>query len=482
MLAIITERIKKHFNITLKLRVSGIYLAVTSAALIVAAFFVMTAASNTLYEDKSADLFAKANIIAESMVQTDDTEYVKSLMSQSLAGTGIRGALLSSAGSVIYDTVEQSQSTGKILSGGVIAAAQAGGQEQELTTAETGELILSAAVPVNDRGAVTGTVYLTRQMTDVTDVLAQLRLCLIIFGLFMLAVVFLLSISVGAVVTSPLSDFISTAQEISKGNFDSRIKLRGNKEIDKLAEAMNYMCSELEHLESKRRKFVSDASHELKTPMATIKLLCDSITATENPDLGMVREFLSDLSEEVDRLTRIIDNLLAMTKIDSGEIQLSKELVDFGMMLQKIKNKLTPLAMSKNITVTLDVQADMMPVMIDYDRIWEAVYNIVDNAIKYSKIGGGVLIKCGCTAGELVLEVFDSGPGIPDEFKERIFERFYRLDDSRARETGGTGLGLSISKEAVLLHGGDLRAEDNPDGGSCFIMRLPINEESDKRS
>ena len=120
----------------------------------------------------------------------------------------------------------------------------------------------------------------------------------------------------------------------------------------------------------------------------------------------------------------------------------------------------------------------MPPVTLDYDRIWESMYNIVENAIKYSKIGTVVKITAEIKESMLTVRISDSGKGIPDEFKERVFERFYRLDDSRTRETGGTGLGLAIAKEAVVLHGGTISVEDNPEGGSCFVMTLPAGNDA----
>lgn len=481
MLVIITEKIKKWFPISIRLRAGGIYLGVIIPAFLFMGIYIIVTVSRGLYNNEITDTFAKANIISsmvsETMTDNTDREEYHRIISSGLAGTGLRGILLDGSGKVLYDTNGSANAEGMIFTSSFLSEAFSGQQQGEVAKNAEGKKVLSAAVPVEYAGNTIGVIYLTKELGGIQRLISSLGWGLATFFIAILIIIGVLSIGMGYMVKSPLSEFVTTAREISKGNFDKRIAPQKNAEMNQLAEAMNYMCAELEHLETKRRKFVSDASHELKTPMATIKLICDSIATTDAPDMGMVKEFLSDLSDEVDRLTRIIEKLLLLSKLDSEERRISPELVDFGMMLQRIKNKLAPMAVNKNITVALDVQEDMPPVMMDYDRIWESVYNIVDNAIKYSKIGSVVKVSAAVDEAELTVRVFDSGRGIPDEYKERVFERFYRLDDSRARETGGTGLGLSIAREAVLLHNGQLYAEDNPDGGSCFVMKLPIASE-----
>ncbi len=457
----------------------AIYFAVILAALIAMCIFLAQATENNLYNHEKADLFAKANIIAGYGAQ-NDSESAQDMMSKSLAGTGARGIILDSLGQAVYDSNTFGSEDSFIFTSSLISKALSMEQEWEIYKSEAGANILSVAVPINDEGTNAGAVFLSKDMSPTDRTIGSVRLGLIVFCTAIMILMIIIIIRISHVITSPLNQFVIAAQEISKGNFDSKLAVKGTSEIDQLANAMNYMCSQLELLEAKRRKFVSDASHELKTPMATIKLICDSITSSEAPDIEMVKDFLSDLSDEVDRLTRIIEKLLLLTKMDSKQIQLSPELTDFEMMLQRIKNKLTPMASNKNITLSCDIKSTLPPVMLDYDRIWEAIYNVVDNAIKYSKIGGAVKITAQSEEDKLTVKVYDSGKGIPDEQKDRIFERFYRLDDSRTRETGGTGLGLSIAKEALVLHGGSIHAEDNPEGGSCFVMVLPISSDPAK--
>ena len=241
-----------------------------------------------------------------------------------------------------------------------------------------------------------------------------------------------------------------------------------------MAETLNYMCDELELLEEKRRNFVSDASHELKTPMAGIKLICDSLVSAENLEPAMVKEFLTDMSDEVDRLTRIVERLLVLTRMDAGDTSLKAEETDIRMLINQVVKKLTPIATSKDIVIYTDYHdKEFDPILLDYDKMYEAIYNIADNAIKYSPEGGFVHIDVTSDSNYLTIKFEDNGPGIPESERDRIFERFYRLDDSRARDTGGTGLGLSITKEAVSMHGGTITVTNASEVGSIFTIRLP---------
>ena len=182
------------------------------------------------------------------------------------------------------------------------------------------------------------------------------------------------------------------------------------------------------------------------------------------------------MSDEVDRLTRIVERLLVLTKLDAGGGSVKMEKSDIRLLTGHIVKKLSPIAAERNITINTDYHEDLFaPVLMDYDRLYEAVYNVLDNAVKYSPPDSTVTVDVSEKDEWVLIKITDSGPGIPEEARDRIFERFYRLDDSRARETGGTGLGLSIAKEAVVLHGGNITVSDGEDGGSVFTIILPLD-------
>ena len=337
---------------------------------------------------------------------------------------------------------------------------------------------MSVAVPLISEGKILGAVYIVQSLYNTDMAIAGIRNNLIVFAVIISILVAMLSLVISIMATAPIGNFISVSKEFSKGNFNVKAKEKGPLELVEMAKALNYMSAELNEYEQNRKKFVSDVSHELKTPLATIKLICDSIVTTDNPNHEMIQEFLGDLSDEVDRLTRIVERLLTLTKMDSNQNNISATPVDFVVMVNAIIRKLTPNAENKNIVLYSDYSVESLsPMLLDYDKTWEAIYNIVDNAIKYTPEGGYVKLGLELSGKNLLVKVEDNGPGIPDEDKEKIFERFYRLDDSRARETGGTGLGLAIAKEVVTLHGGKLYVEDAENGGSIFVMEFPYNSD-----
>lgn len=476
MLDIIIKRIKEtgiyEFFTTMRFRIAAMCFFIIVCTMFFMNIYIVNISRESLVNDRQTDMFMKANIISELIDIKNDEESVQNIaetVKNNLSGTGIRAVVVNKAYRVVYDSNEDMLSEAMFIRA-VVTSALLGKQESEVKNNT-----LTVCVPASG-----GAVYLEQDIMSVYRIIKYIRFSLIMFSVVICIFVIIFSIAISYMITSPLKVFIKTAREISKGNFKHRIKIDGTTEIKDLAETMNYMCAELEHIDEKRKKFVSDASHELKTPMATIKLICDTIVSTKNPDMEMVNEFLGDLSDEVDRLTRIVERLLTLTRMDSDKLEFSPELADYGMLIKRIQAKLQPAATKRNIIINCDIITDdMQPVFIDYDKTWETMYNIVDNAVKYSKPGAVVRIEVYVAGDELITRVTDGGPGIPDEYKERIFERFYRIDDSRARDTGGTGLGLAIAKEMIAMHCGRISVYDAENGGSIFEVSIPYKTESD---
>lgn len=456
------------------------YFMVILITLVLMSIYILGVLNENLYENERVKLFAKANIIADTasayVVMNDKT--VEDDVLQILAGTSVRGIIVNSAYNVLLDTSPESDLEGKIFTRDIIKTSLSGEQASSVDRAESDVNTMSVCVPIKQNERIVGAAYLMMSVDDIDATIGYIKFSLYIFSALISILVGMLSLGMSYIVTSPVDEFIAVAKEISKGNFSRRLTVKGHNELSQMAETLNYMCDELETLEERRKKFVSDASHELKTPLATIKLICDSLVTTEKPDIHVVKEFLGDLSDEVDRLTRIVERLLALTKLDSGNAAPKFESVDITALLNSVVRKLTPTANAKDIVLYTELEdTAAQPMMLDYDKIWEAVYNITDNAIKYSPEGGFVKVHLVFEDKRAVIQIEDNGPGIPEEEKDRIFERFYRLDDSRARDTGGTGLGLAIAKEAIMMHGGEITIQSEAGMGSIFTITLPYIQE-----
>lgn len=452
------------------------YFLVILVTLGLMSIYILGVLSENLYENERVKLFAKANIISDTIAPylLSNEQSVEEDVVQILAGSNVRGIVVNTAYTVLLDTTPESNLKSKIFTHDIIKIALSGEQSASLDKQESKSNTMSVCVPVKHAERITGAVYLMTTVDDIDIMLGHIQASLYIFSMLISILVGMLSLGMSYILTSPMDEFMSVAKEISKGNFSRRVKAKGHNELAEMAQTLNYMCDELETLDERRKKFVSDASHELKTPLATIKLICDSLVTTEKPDMNVVREFLGDLSDEVDRLTRIIERLLALTKLDSGNSTPRFESVDLTALVQAVIRKLTPIADAKDMVLYAQMpEEETKPMMLDFDKMWEAVYNVTDNAIKYSPEGGFVKVCMEWREDAAVITVEDNGPGIPDEEKERVFERFYRLDDSRARDTGGTGLGLAIAKEAVLMHDGTITIDSHDGMGSIFTIILP---------
>ena len=258
-----------------------------------------------------------------------------------------------------------------------------------------------------------------------------------------------------------------------------RVDSRGRDEMAQLADEFNQLTDRLQTTEEARRRFVSDASHELKTPLASIRLLTDSILQNDSVDMGTVREFVSDIGEEADRLTRISEHLLALTRLDGGP-ERRREPVELGAVVEKVAHMLTPLAQAMGVSLNTRIEP-ACALLATEDDLYQVAFNLMENAIKYNQAGGRVDVTVRHLGGKASLVVCDTGVGIPPEDMPKIFDRFYRVDKARSRAAGGTGLGLSIARDTARLHGGDIKAGPNPAGkGARFEAEFPALKEGDR--
>jgi signal transduction histidine kinase len=242
-----------------------------------------------------------------------------------------------------------------------------------------------------------------------------------------------------------------------------------------LALACNQMADQLEKVESTRQQFVSNVSHELKTPLSSIKVLSESILLQEEVPKEMYVEFLHDINSEVDRMAAIINDLLTLVKLDQKEIPLNFKETDINEMMEGIIKRLLPLAQGKKVFIHYVKEKDVVAIA-DEMKMTLAIANIVDNAIKYTPENGSVAINLDADHQNAFISVADTGIGIPDAEIGRIFERFYRVDKTRDRETGGTGLGLSITHSTIMMHNGSIKVYSKEDEGTTILVRIPIRQ------
>lgn len=274
--------------------------------------------------------------------------------------------------------------------------------------------------------------------------------------------------------TSPAKDMKEAILSLSDGDKNARIKKQTIKEYKDIGDAVNVLLDRLESIDGSRDEFVSNVSHELKTPMTSMKVLADSLLATENAPIEMYKDFMQDIAEEIDRENEIIGDLLNLVRTDGERAVLNIETVDVNELMEVVLKRLKTIALKNNIEIIFE---SMRPVTASIDRVKFIIVltNIIENAIKYNHPEGWVKITLNADHKFFYVDVSDSGIGIPEECKDQVFERFYRVDKARSRETGGTGLGLAITKNIVLLHKGTIKFYSKENEGTTFNIRIPLN-------
>ena len=244
-------------------------------------------------------------------------------------------------------------------------------------------------------------------------------------------------------------------------------------ETENISNTFNSLLAKLRLMEESRQEFVSNVSHELKTPLASMKVLADSLLVQEDAPVELYQEFMQDIAEEIDRENTIISDLLTLVKTDRKVTDLNVAATDVNEFLEQILKRLRPIAEQANIEMVFESNRSVSA-EIDTTRLSLAFSNLVENAIKYNRENGWVRVSLDADHKFFYVKVSDSGMGIPQDSLDYIFERFYRVDKSHSREIGGTGLGLAITKSAVVAHRGAIRVQSEMEQGTTFTVRIPL--------
>ena len=310
-------------------------------------------------------------------------------------------------------------------------------------------------------------------LSELTHSMARIQYNIIVFFVVVLVIVMLVGLYFSTVITNPINELNNLMQQTARTGFSVRANPKGNDEIAQLGRTFNMMSEKLQNIDQMRNDFISNASHELKTPLSAMKILIESLLHQENPDPATTRDFLGDINQEIDRLSAIVGDLLTIVRFDSRSEKLQMEPIALDELMFDTLGRLNPGADRAGITVEPSCD-ELCFVSGDPVKLQQVIYNLVDNAIKYTPRGGNVWVNLFTSSGRAVLEVKDNGIGIPKESLPHLFERFYRVDKARSRSTGGTGLGLSIVQSIVHLHGGDIEVESEENVGTTFRVYLPL--------
>ena len=336
--------------------------------------------------------------------------------------------------------------------------------------------VIEFAVPVRsaDVPQIQGAMLVTISCSEITATMMELNYQ----GLLLIAVIVVLSVFLGyilaTVLVKPLARVTKSIEDLTDGYQNDEISVPDYTETELITDAFNKMLARMKVLDESRSEFVSNVSHELKTPMTSMKVLADSLVGQQGVPEELYQEFLQDITAEIDRENRIITDLLSLVKMDKKTADLSIQHMDINQLLEDILKRLRPIADKRSIDLILD---SFRPVEADVDEIkfTSAISNLVENAIKYNVDDGWVRVSIDADHKYFYVTVADSGMGIPEDSLERICERFYRVDKSHSREIGGTGLGLAITRSTIAMHHGVIKVFSREGEGTTFSVRIPLS-------
>lgn len=311
----------------------------------------------------------------------------------------------------------------------------------------------------------------TDSITVTMDILTRKAL---ILEVMMIIAIIGIAIVLSDILTRPFTKVTQAINDVKAGYTDESISVPDYVETIHIVTAFNQLLGRMKVLDDSRQEFVSNVSHELKTPLTSMKVLADSLLEQPDAPVEMYQEFMGDITAEIDRENQIITDLLALVKMDKTAAMLNISTVNVNELTELICKRLRPIARKKDVEVIFE---SIRPVTAEIDEVKMTlvISNLVENAIKYNKDHGQVRIKLDADHQVFILEVKDTGIGIPEESLEHIYERFYRVDKSHSREIGGTGLGLAITRNAILMHRGSITVSSLEGEGTTFTVKIPLN-------
>ena len=436
--------------------------------------YPLLVSQNLVFKSKAAGMTSSVKVIESALSGLE--RLTEENVGQALSGmeeTGVSRILVTdTAGRILFDSRESGGAQGLYAFYTEVVQALRG-NDAVFCTYNDAAFISRMASPV-----VYHNQYAYEYDAEQADLFKSFQSNLLkISGIIALAVL-VLSVVLSRVLTAQIGELLAAIRHVREGAYTHRAAVKGNDEISQIATEFNSLTDRLQTTENARRRFVSDASHELKTPLAGIRLLTDSILHSDDMDSDTTREFVSDIGREAERLTRITENLLRLTRLDSAVVPEAQR-VEVCPVLDRVVRMLSMVARDHNITLThqCDPRA---AVMATEDDLHQILYNLMENGIKYSTVDGFVHTAVSVEGHTVIITVEDNGIGIPDEDMAHIFERFYRVDKMRSRAIGGTGLGLSIVQDTVAARGGTITVAHRPSGrGTVFTVTLPLAEGGD---
>ena len=453
------------------------YVVITFVVLLILNVYCSGISQRLFYESKEASMIEKCQLASDELSSLDvlSPSSVASILDQMDSLKVTRLIVTDQTGLVLYDSLQKAVGTYAMIPEVLRAMGKnelgSYGNDVFAWNYSKGSMDSRAATPIIYYGSIAGCVYMSEYDTSQGVLIQSLQSTVLQITLLLEIIVTLFSIAFAATFSRRLSRIMTSMRIIQQGDYTHKVDVGGNDELTILGNEFNDLTARLQTSEQKRSRFVSDASHELKTPLASIKLLSDSILQYDM-DLETVREFVGDIGDEAERLNRMTEKLLAMTRAE-GNVDAESEIIYMAPTVHRVARMLKQTAIQSGISFQLELEKDS-PVLILEDDLYQIIFNLMENGIKYNQHGGNLTVHLDRQGDNAILTVTDTGMGIPEEALGHVFERFYRVDKARSRQSGGSGLGLAIVRSIVQRNRGEISVSSVLGQGTTFTVQFPV--------
>lgn len=444
------------------------YVVITFFVLLFLNLYTSGVSMRLFYSNKEASMLEKARMTANEIANLDvlNTAAIEETIDRIGSLTFTRLVVTDAGGSIIYDS---EGSAGYALFPQIVTALES--NDVFTWHFDDGVMRSVVATPIFQYDSISGCVYMMEYDTEQGQLMDSLQRNIFTVSLGLEIGLLVFAFVFSGRYSRRLRKIMNSMQIIQEGDYTHKVNLSGKDELRVLGDEFNDLTERLNTSENKRRQFVSDASHELKTPLATIKLLSDSILQNEM-DQETTREFVTDIGNEADRLTRMTQKLLSLTKNEGNVAQIEAEIIYMAPTIERVVKMLSGIAETNQITIQTDLSNDSA-VLIPEDDLYQIAFNLAENGIKYNQPGGTLQISLHKNQDMAALRVTDTGVGIPPDAVGHVFERFYRVDKARSRASGGSGLGLSIVRSIVERNNGEISLQSTVGKGTVFTVEFP---------
>ena len=452
-----------------------IYVAITFLVLLFLNIYCSEASHTLFHQSKETAMVEKCKLAADEIAQLEvlNADGIRQTLTQIGSISVTRTIVTDPYGLAIYDSRNLLTDSYVLFPEIAQALDHSGwkhGNDAFSWLYHDGAMQSAAAIPIIRYNTVVGCVYMMEYDTAQGALIQSLQTNVLQITLLLELAVIIFSIFFSKTFSRRLQKIMLSMRIIQEGDYTHKLNMGGNDELTVLGDEFNDLTDRLHTSEQKRRRFVSDASHELKTPLASIKLLTDSILQNEM-DADTIREFVSDIGDEAERLNRMTEKLLSLTKVD-GDLCEESEIIPMAPTVRRCVRRLSGIAEKAGITVELNLEGDSA-ILIQEDDLYQIVYNLIENGIKYNVPGGSLSVTLSRDEENAYLEVKDTGMGIPEDAVPHLFERFFRVDKARSRQSGGSGLGLAIVRAIVQRSRGDITVSSILGQGTTFTVSFP---------